>query len=72
MFHVQPACSMKITEDVRNYAAEQGIADDEALKRGMSKKAEEFSASGAGFVREGVGLSNPQAEGPKKCPQASK
>jgi hypothetical protein len=26
---------MKITEDVRKYAAEQGIAEEEALKRGM-------------------------------------
>ena len=30
-------CSMKITEDVRKYAAEQGIAEEEALKRGMEK-----------------------------------
>ena len=28
-------CSMKITEDVRKYAAEQGIAEEEALKKGM-------------------------------------
>jgi len=27
---------MKITEDVRKYAAEQGIAEEEALKKGMS------------------------------------
>jgi hypothetical protein len=26
-------CSMKITEDVRKYAAEQGIAEEEALKK---------------------------------------
>jgi phosphomethylpyrimidine synthase len=30
-------CSMKITEDVRKYAAEQGIAEEEALKRGWKR-----------------------------------
>jgi hypothetical protein len=30
-------CSMKITEDVRKYAAEQGIAEEEALKKGWKK-----------------------------------
>lgn len=33
---------MKITEDIRKYAAEQGIAEDEALKRGMEEKSKEF------------------------------
>jgi predicted RNase H-like HicB family nuclease len=28
-------CSMKITEDVRKYAAEQGISDNEALEKGL-------------------------------------
>ncbi len=40
-------CSMKITEDVRKYAAEQGIAEDEALKKGMEEKAKEFVDKGA-------------------------
>jgi phosphomethylpyrimidine synthase len=40
-------CSMKITEDVRKYAAEQGIADGAAFKVGMEEKAREFTASGA-------------------------
>ncbi len=35
-------CSMKITEDVRKYAAEQGVSEEEALKRGMEKKSQEF------------------------------
>ena len=30
-------CSMKITEDVRKYAAEQGIAEEEALKKAWKK-----------------------------------
>jgi phosphomethylpyrimidine synthase len=40
-------CSMKITEDVRKYAAEQGIAEEEALQKGMAAKSEEFTESGA-------------------------
>ena len=40
-------CSMKITEDVRKYAAEQGIAEDEALKTGMDQKSKEFAEAGA-------------------------
>jgi len=40
-------CSMKITEDVRKFAAEQGIATDEALKKGMAEKSKEFVEKGA-------------------------
>src|SRR6202453_4945972 len=40
-------CSMKITEDVRKYAAEQGIAADEALKQGLNEKSKEFLEKGA-------------------------
>ena len=40
-------CSMKITEDVRKYAAEQGIAEEEALARGMAEKSAQFSDKGA-------------------------
>jgi len=40
-------CSMKITEDVRKYAAEQAISEEEALKRGMDEKSREFVESGA-------------------------
>ena len=39
-------CSMKITEDVRKYAAEQGIAEEEALKQGMEEKSREFVEKG--------------------------
>jgi hypothetical protein len=38
---------MKITEDVRKYAAEQGIAEEEALKKGMEEKSREFVLKGA-------------------------
>ncbi|HUZ08100.1 MAG TPA: phosphomethylpyrimidine synthase ThiC [Candidatus Paceibacterota bacterium] len=40
-------CSMKITEDVRKYAAEQGIAEEQALKKGMEEKSKEFVEKGA-------------------------
>jgi phosphomethylpyrimidine synthase len=40
-------CSMKITEDVRKYAAEQGLAEEEALKKGMEAKSKEFVKKGA-------------------------
>ncbi|HEY3853611.1 MAG TPA: phosphomethylpyrimidine synthase ThiC [Verrucomicrobiae bacterium] len=40
-------CSMKITEDVRKYAAEQGVTAEEAVQRGMSEKSEEFVKGGA-------------------------
>ena len=40
-------CAMKITEDVRKYAAEQGVNEQEALKRGMQAKSKEFVEQGA-------------------------
>jgi phosphomethylpyrimidine synthase len=40
-------CAMKITEDVRKYAAEQGVAAEEALTKGMEEKAREFVKKGA-------------------------
>lgn len=39
-------CSMKITEDVRKYAAEQKLSEDEALRAGMEQKAREFNEAG--------------------------
>ena len=40
-------CSMKITQDVRDYAAKQGIDTQAALVKGMEEKAEEFVKKGA-------------------------
>jgi len=40
-------CSMKITEDVRKYAAEQKISEAEALRVGLEQKATEFTKSGS-------------------------
>jgi phosphomethylpyrimidine synthase len=38
---------MKITEDVRKYAAEQGVTEEEAVKRGLEAKSREFVEKGA-------------------------
>ena len=40
-------CSMKITQDVRDYADKQGVSEGEALARGMEEKAVEFVKKGA-------------------------
>ena len=39
-------CSMKITQDVRDFAAAQGVGEGEALARGMAAKSAEFKAAG--------------------------
>lgn len=38
---------MNITEAVRKYAVEQGIAPEEALKEGMEEKSKKFLEKGA-------------------------
>ena len=40
-------CSMKITQDVREYAEQQGLSETEALSKGMQEKAVEFVKKGA-------------------------
>jgi phosphomethylpyrimidine synthase len=45
-------CSMRITQDVREYAARQGIGEEEALHRGMEEKAREFVQSGGELYRK--------------------
>ncbi|MCQ9615769.1 phosphomethylpyrimidine synthase ThiC [Paenalcaligenes niemegkensis] len=40
-------CSMKITQDVREYAKQKGLQDSEALHQGMQEKAIEFVKKGA-------------------------
>ena len=39
-------CSMKITDDVRRYAEEQGLNSDDALAAGMKAKSDEFRTQG--------------------------
>jgi phosphomethylpyrimidine synthase len=46
-------CSMRITQDVRDYAAEHGIGDEaQAIEAGMADKAAEFRDAGARVYRE--------------------
>ncbi|MFZ9312899.1 MAG: phosphomethylpyrimidine synthase ThiC [Burkholderiaceae bacterium] len=40
-------CSMKITQDVREYAAAQGVSEAQALHKGMEEKSIEFIKTGA-------------------------
>jgi len=44
-------CSMKITQDVRDYAKEHGVGEDAALDEGMAEKAAEFRAGGGEVYR---------------------
>jgi phosphomethylpyrimidine synthase len=54
-------CSMKITQDVRDYAARIGIEEQAALAAGMKEKAEEFKNSGSQIYHEvgSVGAAEP-------------
>jgi phosphomethylpyrimidine synthase len=38
---------MRITEDVRKYAAAQGIGEQDAIKKGLEEKSKEFVKQGA-------------------------
>jgi len=40
-------CSMKVTQDVREYAAKNGLSENEALEKGLREKSEEFKNSGS-------------------------
>jgi len=40
-------CSMKITQDVREFAAKQGVAEADAIAKGLEVKAVEFVRKGA-------------------------
>jgi len=45
-------CSMKITQDVRDYAAKQGVSEKEALQKGMEEKAVQFVKDGAEIYKK--------------------
>ncbi|MCU7890858.1 MAG: phosphomethylpyrimidine synthase ThiC [Candidatus Thiodiazotropha sp. (ex Ustalcina ferruginea)] len=45
-------CSMKITQDVREYARSQGVSEGDALQKGMQEKAVEFKHQGAEIYKE--------------------
>jgi phosphomethylpyrimidine synthase len=40
-------CAMKITEDVREYATQKGIEEEDALSEGLAEKAKEFKDKGS-------------------------
>jgi phosphomethylpyrimidine synthase len=43
---------MKISQDVRDYAAEKGLKDEEALAKGMEEKSQQFLNEGAAIYHE--------------------
>jgi phosphomethylpyrimidine synthase len=45
-------CSMKITQEVREYAKSQGVSETEALAKGMKQKSIEFKKTGAEIYRK--------------------
>ena len=45
-------CSMKITQDVREYAATHGVGVDKALEVGMQEKSDEFRRDGAEIYKK--------------------
>jgi len=45
-------CSMKITQDVRDYAKQLGMSAEDALQKGMEEKSAEFSRSGGEIYRD--------------------
>ena len=54
-------CSMKITEDVRRYAAEQGLTPEAALEEGMHEKSAEFVEKGAEIYARAEALASEEA-----------
>jgi phosphomethylpyrimidine synthase len=44
-------CSMKITQDVRDYAAQKSLDENQAIQIGLKEKAEEFRKTGAEIYR---------------------
>jgi phosphomethylpyrimidine synthase len=47
MFIVRLQNFQQLTEDVRKYAAEQGVSEHEALQKGMEEKSREFTEKGS-------------------------
>lgn len=44
-------CSMRISQDIRNYAKDQDLNTTEAIHKGMQEKAEEFKKAGSQIYR---------------------
>jgi phosphomethylpyrimidine synthase len=45
-------CSMKITQEVRDYAASSGVPESEAIETGLAEKSEEFRRDGAEIYKK--------------------
>ena len=43
-------CSMRISQDIRNYAKENNLDDAEAIEKGMEEKAREFKEKGGNYL----------------------
>jgi phosphomethylpyrimidine synthase len=59
-------CSMKITQELRDYAATHGLSDVEALQHGLDEKATEFQRAGG----EVYGAPQPTSAAAKATPAA--
>ncbi|MDG5786728.1 phosphomethylpyrimidine synthase ThiC [Evansella sp. AB-P1] len=44
-------CSMRISQDIRTYAKENNLDTEEAIKKGMEEKSEEFKEAGSNIYR---------------------
>ncbi|MDF2037000.1 phosphomethylpyrimidine synthase ThiC [Cytobacillus oceanisediminis] len=44
-------CSMRISQDIRNYAKEHQLETDEAIQKGLEEKAEEFNKAGGNIYQ---------------------
>ena len=45
-------CSMEITQQIRDYAARQGVSETDAIEKGMQEKSEEFRRAGLEIYQE--------------------
>jgi len=54
-------CSMKITEDVRKYAAEHGMTGEKAIEEGMAEMSDEFVKKGSEVYLEPTALAGEEA-----------
>jgi phosphomethylpyrimidine synthase len=55
-------CSMKITQDVRDFAAQQKVSEAEALTAGLAQKAEEFKVRGGEIYQPALAPDKTPAE----------
>ena len=55
-------CSMKITQDVRDYAKEHGLEDQDAIEKGMDEMAETFKSKGSEVYLEPEKVNSPDVQ----------